>query len=414
MYGEFDYEHFRLNNFIFTGNIATLANMSFLTRNIRILAFVSLFTDMASEMLYPVMPLYLRYVGYSVIFIGILEGFAEAIAGLSKSYFGRMSDLSGKRLPFVRLGYTLSAVSKPMLAVFSYAWWIFLSRTTDRFGKGIRTGARDAMLSDESSASDRGRVFGYHRAMDTLGAVVGPLMALLFLYYRPEDFRTLFLLAFLPGILAVLLSYRLKESTTVKSIKSKPGFLAFVGYWKRSPGVYKRLMFGLLLFALFNSSDVFLLLIMHEQGLDDHTVIGIYIFYNLVYALAAYPMGYLADKIGIKRVFLAGLLLFAIVYAGFAINTSLYVFLLLFALYGIYAASTEGIAKAWISKIVEKEDTATAIGTYSGFQSICALLASSLCGFIWYHAGPAFALLLTSAMSLAVLFYLAFSRTIRN
>lgn len=385
--------------------------MSFITRNIRILAFVSLFTDMASEMLYPVMPLYLRYVGYSVIFIGILEGFAEAIAGLSKSYFGRMSDLSGKRLPFVRLGYTLSALSKPMLAVLSYSWWIFLSRTTDRLGKGIRTGARDAMLSDESSASDRGKVFGYHRAMDTLGAVLGPLTALLFLYYRPEDFRTLFLLAFVPGILAVLLSYRLKESTTGKTIKAKPGFLAFVDYWKRSPGVYKRLMFGLLLFALFNSSDVFLLLIMREQGLDDHTVIGIYIFYNLVYAVAAYPIGHLADKTGIKTVFLTGLLLFAVVYAGFAINTSLYVFLLLFALYGIYAASTEGIAKAWISKIVEKEDTATAIGTYSGFQSICALLASSLCGFIWYQAGPSFALLLTAGVSVVVLFYLALTRT---
>lgn len=386
--------------------------MRFITRNIRILALVSLFTDLASEMLYPVMPLYLRYAGYSVVFIGILEGLAEAVAGLSKSYFGRLSDISGKRLPFVRWGYSLSAISKPMLALFSYSWWIFLSRTTDRLGKGLRTGARDAMLSDESAPGDRARVFGFHRALDTLGAVAGPAIALIYLYFFPDDFQTLFLIAFIPGMLAVWLTFRLKEKTPDdRSKQPKPGFLAFMAYWKKSPATYRRLMYGLLLFALFNSSDVFLLLIMREQGLNDRAVIGIYIFYNLIYALSAYPLGHLADKIGLKTVFLTGLFLFSLVYAGFAINSNIYIFILLFAAYGIYAASTEGIAKAWISRLVPKEDTATAIGTYGGFQSICALMASSLCGIIWYQAGPAFALLLTSGISALAMLYLAITNT---
>ena len=152
------------------------------------LSLVSLFTDMASEMLYPVMPLFLKHIGYTALFIGILEGIAEAVAGLSKSYFGKLSDSSGKRLPFVQLGYTMSAISKPMLAILVYPWWIFLSRTIDRLGKGIRSGARDAMLSDESTKETRGRVFGFHRSMDTLGAVFGPAIALVYLYFNPDNY----------------------------------------------------------------------------------------------------------------------------------------------------------------------------------------------------------------------------------
>ena len=182
-----------------------------ITKTIWILSFVSLFTDMASEMLYPIMPLFLKYIGYNFIFIGILEGVAEAVAGLSKSYFGQRSDNSGKRLPFVQLGYFFSAISKPMLALFIYPWWIFLSRTIDRLGKGIRTGARDAMLSDESRPETKGRVFGFHRSMDTMGAVFGPAIALVYLYFYPHNYKTLFLIAFLPGMLAVISTLLIKE-----------------------------------------------------------------------------------------------------------------------------------------------------------------------------------------------------------
>src|SRR6476620_12652292 len=150
-----------------------------ITRTILVLSLVSLFTDISSEMLYPIMPLFLQSIGFSTVLIGILEGFAEAVAGLSKVYFGRVSDEVGKRMPFVRLGYLLSAVSKPMMAAFVFPSWIFSARTLDHLGKGIRTGARDALLSDESSSEHKGTVFGFHRAMDTAGAAIGPLMALI-------------------------------------------------------------------------------------------------------------------------------------------------------------------------------------------------------------------------------------------
>ena len=182
-----------------------------ITRTIWILSLVSLFTDTASEMLYPVMPVFLKHIGYSVIFIGILEGLAEAVAGLSKSYFGKLSDKTGKRLPFVQFGYALSAISKPMLAAFIFPLWIFLSRTIDRIGKGIRTGARDAMLSDEATEKTKGRVFGFHRSMDTLGAVIGPGIALVYLYFNPKDYTTLFLIAFIPGVLSIIATLLIKE-----------------------------------------------------------------------------------------------------------------------------------------------------------------------------------------------------------
>ena len=158
-----------------------------LTRNVVVLSFVSFFTDVASEMLYAVLHIYLTSIGFSVLLIGVIEGFAEASAGLSKGYFGKLSDNQGKRLPYVQFGYALSAISKPLLVAFVLPHWVFFARTLDRLGKGIRTGARDALLSDEATPETKGRVFGFHRSMDTLGAVVGPLLALVYLAYRPED-----------------------------------------------------------------------------------------------------------------------------------------------------------------------------------------------------------------------------------
>jgi MFS family permease len=185
--------------------------MKFITRTIFILSLVSLFTDIASEMLYPVMPMYLTSIGFSVVLIGILEGFAEAIAGLSKGYFGYLSDSKGKRKPFIQSGYMLSAVSKPMMAVLTFPVWIFFARTIDRFGKGIRTGAGDAMLSEETTQEYKGRVFGFHRAFDTLGAALGPSLALIFLIFFPGQYKTLFLIAFIPGMFAVVLTIILKD-----------------------------------------------------------------------------------------------------------------------------------------------------------------------------------------------------------
>jgi len=361
---------------------------------------------MASEMLYPIMPIYLKSIGFSIVLIGILEGVAEATAGLSKGYFGKLSDASGKRVPFVQVGYALSAISKPMMAMFIYPLWIFFARTIDRLGKGIRTGARDALLSDEATAAAKAKVFGFHRSMDTLGAAIGPALALLYLYYYPEDYITLFYLAFIPGVLAVFASFYLKEKKKIElPVKKSFSFFSSFTYWKHGPKKYRALVGGLLAFALFNSSDVFLLLKAKESGLDDTMVIGAYIFYNLIYALAAYPLGIIADNIGIKKVFVVGLAIFAIVYFGMSFDLNLYMYFGLFFLYGIYAAATEGISKAWISLISDKKDTATAIGTYSGFQSISAMLASTIAGLIWYGFGSATVFIATGIVTLLVCLY---------
>ena len=383
--------------------------MKGISRAVWILSLVSLFTDTASEMLYPIMPLYLKSIGFSIVLIGVLEGVAEATAGLSKGYFGKLSDSMGRRMPFVQWGYALSALSKPLMALFVAPLWVFFVRTVDRLGKGLRTGARDAVLSDESTPATKGKVFGFHRSMDTLGAVLGPLLALLYLQWHPEDYKTLFFIAFIPGIIAVVCSLLLKDKTVVvTSVKRKVSFFSFLGYWKQSPALYRKLVVGLLVFTLFNSSDIFLLLQARQAGLDDTNVITIYIFYNLVYAIFAFPLGILADKLGLKRIFIAGLFVFAIVYAGMAFANLPMHFYGLFFLYGLYAAATEGISKAWISNISAKENTATAIGTYSAFQSICTMLASSLAGIIWFAYGSKITFLLSGVMAFAVVIYIAF------
>ncbi|MCL6462748.1 MAG: MFS transporter [Flavobacterium micromati] len=380
--------------------------MKYITRTVWILSLVSLLTDTASEMLYPIMPIYLKSIGFSIVLIGVLEGFAEAIAGLSKGYFGKKSDNLGKRLPFVQIGYGLSAISKPMMALFVFPLWIFFARTIDRIGKGVRTGARDAMLSDEATPKTKGEIFGFHRSMDTLGAVIGPALALIYLYYYPTDYKTLFLIAFIPGVLAVIATLLIKEKQKeVSTDKQKTSFFSFLNYWKESPILYRKLVIGLLLFTLFNSSDVFLLLKLKQSGISDTMIIGVYIFYNLIYALFAYPLGRIADKIGMKKIFLIGLVIFSIVYFGMAFNTNLYLYFVLFFLYGVYASATEGISKAWISNISDKKDTATAIGTFTAFQSICTMLASSMAGLIWYNFSANATFIITGAGTIGVIFY---------
>lgn len=380
-----------------------------ISKTVWILSLVSMFTDMASEMLYPIMPIHLKSIGFSVLLIGILEGLAEATAGLSKGYFGKLSDRSGRRAPFVQWGYALSALSKPMMAIFIYPVWIFFARTIDRFGKGIRTGARDAMLSEQATPETKATVFGFHRSMDTFGAVLGPSLALVYLYFYPNNYNSLFLLAFAPGVCAVICTFLLRDKSAPTPLTIEaPSFFSFLSYWKNSPAEYKKLVVGLLVFTLFNSSDVFLLMKAKQSGLDDTMVIGFYIFYNLIYALFAFPIGILADKIGIKWIFIIGLILFAMVYAGMAYNDNRELFFILFFLYGIYAAATEGISKAWISNIVQKSELATAIGTYAGLQSICLMLASSITGFIWFYFGAMFAFLITAIITMIVIMYFLF------
>ncbi|MGP8217544.1 MAG: MFS transporter [Bacteroidia bacterium] len=406
--------------------------MKVITRTILILSLVSLFNDIASEMLLPVLPLYLKSIGFTVLYIGILEGLAEATSGLSKGYFGKLSDKTGNRAPFVKWGYALSALSKPMMVLFINPVWVFLSRTAERLGKGIRTAPRDAILADESAHGDRGKVFGFHRAMDTVGAAIGPAIALLFLYFHPGQYKSLFYLSLFPGILVVILTLNLKNKAkhtevTEKAIlnsvsslsnreavstKAKAGFFSQFKYWKESSPAYKKLVAGLLFFALFNSADAFLILKMKESGIGDLSVIVIYISYNLVFALASFPAGIIGDRVGLKNIFLTGLLIFSGVYMGMAFSGSRMAFIFLFFLYGLYYACTDGISKAWISHTCDKKDVGTAIGMFSGLQSICALLASSIAGFVWYEFGSVYVFFMAGVAALLTLMYLFFNRSL--
>jgi len=381
--------------------------VSYLTRAVWIVSIISLLTDTASEMLYPVMPVYLRSIGFSIVLIGILEGFAEATAGLSKGFFGSWSDAIGRRVPFVRMGYALSALSKPMMAMFIHPAWIFIARSMDRFGKGIRNAPRDAILAAESRPDTRARVFGFHRSMDTIGAVAGPVIALLYLHFHPGDYRTLFFIAFAPGLLAVLTTFLLRERPAPPTDAPPTDIFSFLNYWRTAPVSYKKLAAGLLFFALFNSSDVFLLLKAKESGLDDQSVIAHYILFNLSYVLSAFPLGMLADRLGYKRILLAGLLVFAVVYAGLATLSGSWV-TVLFILYGFYWGATEGISRAWISGITEKRYTATALGNFSGMQSLCSLVASSLTGVLWFSFGGSATFLVTAGATVAAVIYLSF------
>lgn len=391
--------------------------MRILSRTVIILSMVSLFADIASEMLYPVIPVYLKEIGFSILLIGILEGVVNFTAGISKGYFGKLSDETGFRLPFVKLGYLLSAVSKPLMVLFTTPLWIFFTRTADRLGKGIRTSARDALLSQEATKETKARVFGFHRSTDTVGAAIGPVIALLFLYFSPGQYKTLFFLAFIPGIISVFLIFLLKEKKQPVSTLGKGNFFSFFRYWKIAGPEYKKIVPGLLLFALFNSSDVFLLLITKEtignvsvsilggQFNADTITIAAYIFYNLIYAAFSYPMGILADRLGFRNILITGLMLFAIVYAGFAMSPSVPVIFILFAVYGLYAAATEGIIKAWITNLAHGENTATAIGFYTSCESICTLCASIIAGVLWTTAGSSSTFIVTSFVAVVVSIY---------
>ncbi|MCG6150131.1 MFS transporter [Leptospira levettii] len=382
-----------------------------ITKTVWILSLVSLFTDIASEMLYPILPIYLKSIGYSILFIGFLEGVAEFVAGYSKGYFGNLSDIQGKRVPFVRLGYALSAISKPLLAISRMPYLVFFSRTLDRIGKGVRTGARDALLSEETTASSKAQIFGFHRSFDTLGAVIGPSLALIFLAIYPNQYIYLFYLAVVPGFISIGLTFFLKEKekeNQTKQMRKTTGLFSYLSYWKQTNSDYRKLVFGLIVFALWNSSDVFLILKAKEVGLSDTTIIGIYIFYNLVYAVFAFPFGILADRMGLKRMFLFGISMFIFVYWIMGTYQTVGWIVFAFFLYGLFASATEGIGKAWISNLVPSEEVGTAIGMFTGLQSFATFFASVIAGWIWFTFGAGITFLVTGLFALLVWMYLYF------
>ena len=380
-------------------------------RQVVLLGFVSLFTDIASEMLYPVTPIFLTVVlGSSMAVVGLIEGIAEFISGILKGYAGNLSDKVKKRLIFVVIGYSLSAISKPLPGLFPSIPVVATARATDRIGKGIRTAPRDALIASYTE-KNTGAVFGFHRGMDTLGATIGPLLALLLLNIYSNDYQLIFLIAFIPSIIAVAFTLTVKDNVIIK-MKREENPANAGQFFKQAPKTFKQLIILLTLFALVNSSDVFLIL--KAQQVSNSTSLAIigYVFYNLVYAFASYPIGNFSDRFGKKNIYIIGLIIYSIGYLGFALTEIYIITFIMFVLYGIYAASTEGIAKAWISDLIPDEHRGTAIGILTMTTSIALISGSFLAGLLWDKSGSFVPFLLSSIISIlvAVLLFLVKER----
>jgi MFS family permease len=367
-------------------------------KQVLILGLISLFTDIASEMLYPITPIFLTAIlGASMALVGIIEGIAEFTAGLLKGYFGKLSDKLGKRSIFVTIGYTLSALVKPLPGIFPFIPTVVFSRVSDRIGKGIRTAPRDALLASYA-AENTGTIFGFHRGMDTLGATIGPICALILLHFYPDNFVLIFLVAFIPSVIAISFTFIVRDDTFLTAQKKQFNYSIL---WKSSSFQFKTLIFLITIFSLVNSSDVFLILksksVLHSSML---AIFG-YVFYNLVYAFTSYPLGSLSDKFGKKRVFVLGLLIFSVVYFGFAVTANLNIIWGLFLMYGIFAASTEGVAKAWVSDLIPDQNRGTAIGLMTMLSGFAMMFGSFLTGLLWDKFGPTLPFLISSYVSVA-------------
>lgn len=356
-----------------------------LGRNVIVLGVVSLLTDISSEMLYPVIPVFLTVVLHApMTIVGLIEGAAESLASVLKMVYGWLSDRSARRKPFVVGGYGLSAISKPLMAAAGTWPLVLAARLLDRTGKGMRTGPRDALIAASCDESSRGKAFGLHRAMDTAGAVAGPLLALVLWTTLKIEIRWLFMIAFVPAALGVMaLGLVRAESAPAKT--STPALSA------GRPRLSKELkrfvaLYGV--FALGNSSDVFLLLRAREAGLGDQGMLMVYVFYNLVYALAATPAGWLSDRLNRRTILSGGLTVFALVYLGFALDPPPHLIWILFALYGLYGAATEGVAKAQVADLSLPGNRGTAMGLFHSITGLLAFVASLAAGGLWQYVGP--------------------------
>jgi MFS family permease len=356
----------------------------YLNRTILLLSAISFFADLSSEMLYPIFPDFLKTVGMGALGIGLLDGLGSLVAGIGKVYFGAWSDGIDRRMPFVRWGYGLSALSRPIMGLLPYAGVVTAARALDRMGKGMRGAARDALLVGHSRPEDRGKVFGFHRSMDTLGAVLGPLIALAYFSCYPEDYQGLFLLAFLPGIVPVVISFFIKEAGPAAGApKTARPFAGTLQFWKGASADYKRLLLGFVLFSLLNSSDMLLLLRAGEIGMGAQDLILAYLLYNLVYALASWPLGGLGDRIGFKTVFVGSLLVFGGTYLAMGqVDSPIWVWFI-FAAYGCFTAAHEGIAKSWLSLHIPSHAKATGQGLFHLLNTCALFVASAGAGLGW-------------------------------
>jgi MFS family permease len=328
--------------------------------------------------------------GSSVASLGLIEGVAEGLASLLKTHSGAWSDQISRRKPFVLFGYLTSALAKPFIGL-SHTWLhVLAARSLDRFGKGIRTGPRDAMISESTTQQQRGEAFGWHRGMDTLGAALGPLFTLTMIQDDPQSFRSLYFWALIPGLLSVLCVFFLKESGSQASVSSPGVKLKFTLLpWKHINGGLGIYFLSWGLFALCNSSDVFLLLKSKSIGMSTKEMVVVYCSYNLVYACMSPILGKLSDSISRKSILVAGFLVYTAVYLGFSGATSTLQIWALFIIYGLYMAATDGVGKALAIDLSQKNQKAFTLGTLGTITGIATVIASTTAGFLWDYFGPA-------------------------
>ncbi|MBN1290074.1 MAG: MFS transporter [Actinobacteria bacterium] len=365
-------------------------------------------------MIYPLLPIFLSSViGAGPAFIGLIEGLAEGTASVLKAFSGYISDRVQKRKALIFAGYGLSAVAKPFFAVTNAAWQVLLIRFIERVGKGIRAAPRDAMIADTTSRGAYGRAYGFHRGMDTLGAVIGPGIAFFLMWllrgHGDSAYRWVFFLSIVPGFIAVALIVFLLKETKFHSESHFPG-IRLAGFNRG----FKTLLVIVVLFTLGNSSDAFLLL--KAQDVFESAGIGpqmipvliplLWMTFNVVHSALAMPCGILSDNIGRKKTLLLGFLLYGMVYMGFAFVNNTVVLWLLMAAYGVFYGLTHGVISAYVADLAPENMKGTAFGLYHTADGVAKLIASVLFGVLWQLVSPAFAFLSGSLLAVAAAFFL--------
>lgn len=357
-----------------------------LPRNVYVLSAVSLLQDAASELVYPVLPLFVTVVlGAPPSALGLIEGVAEGTAAAGKAVSGRLADRFARR-PMITWGYAISSLSKPLIGLAQGWGLVLVARLSDRVGKGIRTSPRDALLAGEVASDRRGRVFGFHRAADTTGAVIGPLLGLALYELLNHNLRTLFFVAAVPALLSVLLTRFVHENRSAPVPAASRADITAAPV-ARLPRRYWRVVAFLALFGLVNFSDAFVILRATDLGLGFVAIVLVYALYNLTYALLSFPAGAISDHIPRHIVFAVGLAFFAIAYVGLGLTHSGGWVWVLLPVYGAYTALTDGVGKAWVSDLLPDSRLGSGLGYYYGITGLCALVAGIWAGLLWGHDG---------------------------
>lgn len=363
--------------------IAIRRTFAGLTRNSFLLALTSLFADISTEMLYPVLPVFLtQTLKASGSVVGLIDGFAQATQNIVQGFSGALSDRLQRRRPIALVGYFLAALGKPLMGLATSWPGVFGGRTLDRLGTGIRSAPRDALIASSVDEKDRGRAFGLEGVGDNAGAFIGPLIAVFLLYAVGIDLRTIFFVAVIPGLLAFLMILLVSERPAAVAAKSKIDLSL-----RQFPAGYWKYLAVTALFGVGNSSNAFLILRTRDLGASLETTILIYAAFNLVAALISYPAGLLSDAWGRKGVLLGSFAIFLVTYLGFALAQSIIVIAVLFAFYGLFQGIFRAVGKAFASDFVEEHLRASGVGWYSTTVGLLQLIASLIAGALWDHIG---------------------------